>query len=182
MVLDCSVLSPQSSVLTVETLKRSGQFERVRREGRTWAGGLMVLNAATNGQDAVRCGFIAGKKVGGAVERNRARRLLREALRARLPRIKPGFDLVLIARAPIVQVKLDAVGKELDDLLLRGKLLLPPAETAGAQSRIIGSKGDTASQGAGTPLPGTERTTVEIPERAYTTGTVGTADLPETRT
>ena len=137
----------------METLKRSGQFERVRREGRTWPGKLMVLNAASNGQDAVRCGFIAGKKVGGAVERNRARRLLREALRARLPRIKQGMDLVLIARAPIIEVKLDAVGKELDDLLLRGKLLVGPAETAMPQSRIIGNTGETAPQDGTTPNP-----------------------------
>ena len=163
----------------METLKRNGQFERVRREGRTWGGGLMVLNAAANGRDAVRCGFIAGKKVGGAVERNRARRLLREALRARLPRIKPGFDLVLIARASIVDVKLDAVGKELDELLLRGKLLLPPAETAGAQSRIIGNKSDTASQGTRRPQPGDVPATAEAPDRAFSTGT---ADQPETRT
>ncbi len=137
----------------METLKRSGQFERVRREGRTWPGRLMVLNAAHNGLDAVRCGFIAGKKVGGAVERNRARRLLREALRARLPRIKQGMDLVLIARAPIVEMKLDAVGKEMDDLLLRGKLLAIPAETAGAQSRIIGKEGQVASPDGPTPGP-----------------------------
>jgi ribonuclease P protein component len=113
----------------------------------------MVLNAATNGQDAVRCGFIAGKKVGGAVERNRARRLLREALRARLPRIKPGMDLVLIARAPIIEVKLGVVAKELDDLLLRGKLLALPAETSGAQSRIIGNTGEAASQEGLAPNP-----------------------------
>ncbi len=137
----------------METLKRSGQFERVRREGRTWSSRLMVLNAALNGQDAVRCGFIAGKKVGGAVERNRARRLLREALRARLPRIKPGMDLVLIARAPIIEVKLDAVAKELDGLLLRGKLLVAPAETTGAQSRIIGNMGEVASHDGVTPGP-----------------------------
>jgi ribonuclease P protein component len=165
----------------METLKRGGQFERVRREGRTWAGGLMVLNAATNGVDAVRCGFIAGKKVGGAVERNRARRLLREAVRARLPRIKPGWDLVFIARAPIVDVKLDAVGKEMDDLLLRGKLLAPSAETAGAQSRIIGSKGDTA------PANALETADVQpianAQDRPHNTGVDSdTADLPETRT
>ncbi|MEA2575368.1 MAG: Ribonuclease, partial [Chloroflexia bacterium] len=86
-----------------------------------------------------------------AVERYRARRLLREALRARLPRIKPGWDLVLIARAPIIEVKLEAVAKEVDDLLLRGKLLAAPAETAGPQSRIIGNKGETASQDGLTP-------------------------------
>ncbi len=183
----CELLSPQSSVLQVETLKRSGQFERVKREGRVWPGRLMLLNGALNGQDRVRCGFIAGKKVGGAVERNRARRLLREALRAKLARIKPGWDLVLIARAPIIEVKLDAVSKEMDDLLLRGKLLLPMPETAGAQSRIIGNEGDIApsANAAVTPNsmdsvePADVQPTMDAPDRALSTGT---SDLPEART
>ena len=125
----------------METLKRSGQFERVRREGRTWASSLMVLNAAPNGQDTIRCGFIAGKKVGGAVGRNRARRLLREGMRAELSRVRNGYDLVWIARAPIAEAKQEAVSKEMEALLLRGKLLAPANETANetvkAQSRII---------------------------------------------
>lgn len=136
-----------------------------------------MLNAAANGQETVRCGFIAGKKVGGAVERNRARRLLREAFRARLPRIKPGWDLVWIARAPIIEVKLDAVGKEMDDLLLRGKLLVPPAETAGAQSRIIGNEGDTAQADTGTQEPADLQPTVDAPDRLHSTGT---SNLPGT--
>ena len=122
----------------METLRSSGQFERVRRVGRTWASGLVVLNAAPNGEGRVRCGFVAGKKVGGAVERNRARRLMKEAMRLKLSTIKPGWDLVWIARAGIAGVKLDAVSKAVDDLLSRSKVALPvEAETGRAQSRII---------------------------------------------
>ena len=122
----------------METLRSSGQFERVRRVGRTWASGLVVLNAAPNGEGSVRCGFIAGKKVGGAVERNRARRLMKEAVRLKLPTIKPGWDLVWIARAGIAGVKLDAVSNAVDDLLLRSKLAESgEVVTGGAQSRII---------------------------------------------
>lgn len=131
----------------VETLKSSRQFERVRREGRTWAGPLMVLNAAPNGQGTIRCGFIAGKKVGGAVERNRARRLIREALRLRLTHVKAGWDLVWIARAAIVETKCDVVGKEMDELLSRGRLFadhsFDSSQTAAPQSRII-DRGQTS--------------------------------------
>ena len=140
-----------------------------------------MLNAATNRVDAVRCGFIAGKKVGGAVERNRARRLLREAVRARLPHIKPGWDLVFIARAPIVDVKLDAAGKEMDDLLQRGKLLVPSAETAGAQSRIIGSKGKGDTAPAHALETADQQSIANAQDRPHNTGT-STTDLPETRT
>lgn len=137
----------------METLRSSGQFERVRRVGRTWASGLVVLNAAPNGGGSVRCGFVAGKKVGGAVERNRARRLMKEAVRQRLSTVKPGWDLVWIARAGIVGVKLDAVSRAVNDLLWRSKVALPvEAETARAQSRIIeGERVPPATQDTSVP-------------------------------
>jgi ribonuclease P protein component len=123
----------------METLKTSAQFERVRREGRTWGAGLLVLNAARNNEEIVRCGFITGKKIGKAVQRNRARRLMREAVRKRLPEIKPGWDLVWIGRAPIAGATYEAVCKDVDNLLQRGRVIVPietqspqRVETAGA--------------------------------------------------
>ena len=122
----------------METLKNDSEFERVRRAGRTWASGPVVLNAAPNDADSVRCGFIAGKKVGNAVKRNRARRLIREAVRLQLPGIKPGWDLVWIARASIVEVDASAVSEAVDEVLRRSKLLTSQSpETATHASRII---------------------------------------------
>jgi ribonuclease P protein component len=106
----------------VETLKTDGQFERVRRAGKSWAVGPVVLNAAPNGESAIRCGFVAGKKVGGAVERNRARRLIREAMRLRLTALKPGWDLVWIARPSINNSDFASVSEAVDQALKRGKL------------------------------------------------------------
>jgi ribonuclease P protein component len=133
----------------VETLKRSAQFERVRREGRTWGAGLLVLNAAPNGESVVRCGFITGKKIGKAVQRNRARRLIKEAVRKRLPDIGPGWDLVWIARAPIEGATYEAVCRAVDDLLQRSRVIastnIPSSsksETAETQSRIIDVAGN----------------------------------------
>jgi ribonuclease P protein component len=122
----------------VETLKTSGQFERVRRAGRSWASGPVVLNAAPNGREGIRCGFVVGKKVGGAVSRNRARRRIREAIRQKLPLLKPGYDLVWIARSSIIEADFDSIQAAVDDVLRRGKLYGPAdSVTNAAQSRIM---------------------------------------------
>jgi ribonuclease P protein component len=86
----------------------------------------MVLNAARNGETVTRYGFITSKKVGNAVHRNRARRLLREAVRARLPYVAPGWDLVWIARAPIAGATFWQVSGEVDNLLKRSRVLTSP--------------------------------------------------------
>ena len=121
----------------METLSTNSQFERVRRAGRSWAVGPVVLNAAPNGQDNVRCGFVVGKKIGNAVVRNRVRRLLREAVRLRLPGLKPGWDLVWIARSSIVGADWPTVSAAVNEALNRGKLFASPdSETHSTQLRI----------------------------------------------
>lgn len=108
-------------------LTQSEDYARVRREGRSRAHPLLILAAAPNGGDAVRVGLTVGKKAGSAVARNRAKRLLREAIRPRLPSLVPGHDIVLIARPDTAGARLDALGAALDGLLRRGGLLQGPA-------------------------------------------------------
>jgi ribonuclease P protein component len=68
--------------------------------------------------DAVRLGLTASRRVGGAVERNRARRRLREAARRVLPAsAKPGYDLVLIARAETLRRPFVALVADLEAAL-----------------------------------------------------------------
>lgn len=81
--------------------------------------------AAAPGQPASlrpRFGFVAGKAVGGAVQRNRAKRLLREAARACEPQVAPGWDLLLIARAPLAGSRLVEVLAAVRQLLRRARL------------------------------------------------------------
>ena len=81
-------------------LRRPDQFQRVRRDGRSWSTPLLTLNAAASRRRVSRCGFVVGKRIGKAVDRNRARRRLREAVRLLYDRIAPGWDLVFVIRSP----------------------------------------------------------------------------------
>ena len=83
-------------------LRRPEQFQRARREGRSWSSSLVALNAVSNRRQGSRCGFIAGKRIGNAVQRNRARRRLREAVRLAYLHIVPGWDLVFVVRSTAV--------------------------------------------------------------------------------
>ncbi len=155
----------------MEMLKKSSEFEKVRRTGRTWASGPVLLNAAPNDLQISRCGFVAGKKIGNAVKRNRARRLMKEAARLRLPHIKPGYDLVWVARQSIDGAALQTVQDAVDMALHRGKLFAPEnvaftsntinAATGGQFSRIIDKSKDrestlTNAQDQGERHPGTD--------------------------
>jgi len=104
-------------------LTHSTDFKRVRRKGKSYAHPLIVLVAIENQLSKTRVGVTAGKSVGNAVNRNRAKRLIREAARGLYPRIASGWDLVIIARSPIIQVKMPQVNAALATLLQRAKLL-----------------------------------------------------------
>ncbi|RLD07806.1 MAG: ribonuclease P protein component [Chloroflexi bacterium] len=104
-------------------LTRSTDFKRVRQDGKSYAHPLLVLIALKDRQSTTRIGVAAGKSVGNAVKRNRAKRLIRAAARDLYPQISSGYDLVLIARAPIIQVKMPQVRTALQQLLQRANLL-----------------------------------------------------------
>jgi len=104
-------------------LRARAEFERVRREGRSWSHRLLVLVACRNELQITRVGVTASRGVGGAVERNRARRLMREAWRMCAAHIVPGWDALLIARTAIAQVKMQEVAAALESLLRQAKLV-----------------------------------------------------------
>jgi ribonuclease P protein component len=122
-------------------LRSSQDFARVRRQGRSVSGTHLTLGYARqrprmggNGSQPAtlsRVGFTVGKRVGGAVVRNRVRRRLREAMRHRLPRIAPEWDLVVAARPSAAAADNASLAKELDALLARAKVLVAGSEETG---------------------------------------------------
>lgn len=102
----------------------------MRRKGDSYAHPLLVLIVLRNDIAITRIGVAAGKSVGGAVERNRAKRVLRAAAAGILPRLQPGWDILLLARRPLIQVKTPAAESALRGLLRRAGLLAGNALTS----------------------------------------------------
>ena len=113
-------------------LTRSEDFKRVRRSGKSYAHPLVVLivlKREKSDHPNVRIGVAAGRSVGTAVTRNRAKRLLREAMRTMIPNIASNLDLILIARAGLASASLDDTRKAVQNLLQRAQLITPVYES-----------------------------------------------------
>ncbi len=83
----------------------------------------MVVVVCSNEIEALRIGVVAGRTVGNAVRRNRAKRLLREAILPYLTMIPPGWDILLIARKPLAAASFQRAQETLATLLGRSKVL-----------------------------------------------------------
>ncbi len=103
-------------------LTRSDDFKRVRRNGKSYADPLVVLVAQTNEQTSTHIGVTAGRTVGNAIHRNRAKRLLREAMRPLLPGLVSGWNLILVARPGLAAASLEDTRLALTSLLRRAGL------------------------------------------------------------
>ncbi|MBM3127123.1 MAG: ribonuclease P protein component [Chloroflexi bacterium] len=123
---DNAVLHPSSFILPMKrsfSLRRGADFQRVWEGGKSFAHPLVVGRVRANGTDARRFGFVAGKKIGKATARNRAKRLLRESVRRYLPQIVPGWDVILIARGAAPQSEFKEIASAVENILRRANLL-----------------------------------------------------------
>ena len=89
-----------------QRLSRSAEFDRVYREGRSHASRYLVVHSFPRGEadDGARLGVSVGRKVGGAVERNRVKRVLREAFWALSDGLPDDHDFVVVARPDVAEL------------------------------------------------------------------------------
>jgi ribonuclease P protein component len=128
-------------------LSRSAEFERVYRQGRSTANRHLVLYTFPNhSTQTPRLGLSVSRKVGGAVQRNRVKRLLREAFTHQEMGLKPGHDVVVVARPSAGELAeregLSGVEAALAELVVKAGLRAGAADApAGAPDAPAGAEG-----------------------------------------
>ena len=105
------------------TLRNQKDFSRVYKKGKSKGSRFVVVLYRKNNLDYTRTAFVSSKKVGNSVERNRARRLMKEAYRAVSSRVEPGHDIVFVARNTIAGHKEAEIEKVMEQTLKNCDLL-----------------------------------------------------------
>lgn len=104
-------------------LVRAVAFQDTYSQGRRWIGTFMVLWLRSADDADLRVGVVASRKVGGAVQRNRARRRLKELYRRNRHRLSGKYDVVLVARRDLVKARWDELVEEFVELAGQAGLL-----------------------------------------------------------
>lgn len=106
----------------VPSLRRKAEFEAIASAGSARATPLLVLKFLPRPEGPTRIGFAVSRAVGGAVERNRVRRRLRELIRERYAEMQTGWDLLLIAKPQAARASYAELRDALGSLLRRSRI------------------------------------------------------------
>ncbi len=109
--------------MEIITIKENRDFRRLYRKKTSLVSPALVVYFNENGAGFSRLGITAGKKVGKAVKRNRAKRVIRQAFFTLLPKFKKNVDMVIVARAKCAELKSFEVTQQLENLLKKAKII-----------------------------------------------------------
>ncbi|GAB6934950.1 MAG: ribonuclease P protein component [Bacillota bacterium] len=105
-------------------LRKNEEFQRVFRYGQSVANRQLVVYVLPRSDGGTfRVGVSVSKKLGKAVVRNRVKRLIKEAVRAHADKIRPGVDVVFIARAPAIELDYHQMVRSVGHVLRRAGLI-----------------------------------------------------------
>ena len=102
-----------------KTLKENKDFRRLYYRGKSDAASCLVTYAMKNRLGETRVGITSGKKIGNAVKRNRARRLIRAAFSQYEGRLNGSYDIVFVARTRTAEVKMQEVQRQMEEKLVK---------------------------------------------------------------
>jgi ribonuclease P protein component len=104
-------------------LRTPREFAALQQSSKSKVHPLLVARFAPNDLERTRFGFSTGRRLGGAVTRNRVRRRLREAVRTLSPRLSPGWDVLIVARPSSATASYASLADALERVLRAGQLL-----------------------------------------------------------
>lgn len=105
-------------------LRQFRDFQRVYKTGQAEHGRIMRMTYTTNNHAATRFGIvIPNKLIKKATERNKKKRQIRAALQTLLPRVVPGYDVVVSAKLDIVDASFEEIASELASLLQKARIV-----------------------------------------------------------
>jgi ribonuclease P protein component len=108
----------------VPTIRAREDFARISAKGRSRSDRALAVRFVPNGRDHDRFGISTGRRLGGAVQRNRVRRRVKEILRRSPNGTGHGWDILIVARPPAVDASYDELRTTLERLLssIRGSV------------------------------------------------------------
>ncbi len=109
--------------MKLEKIKSNFEFRRIYSRGASFVSPYFVLYVMGGKQNTVKMGITVSKKIGNAVCRNRAKRLIRSAFFGVIPEIKKPCNIVIVARTRILSVKSTVVLEELKKQLKKSGII-----------------------------------------------------------